>query len=141
MATTNTATTRILIVDNHELVRAALAIDLNRYTDLEIVGLAADGEQAIALTQQFLPDVILMDLQMPVMDGLTASKHIKHSHPNVRIIAYTSLDDPQVEVIAQTVPIDEFCYKDIKTQALVDLIHQVKGADQSRHQDYLGEKE
>ena len=69
---------------------------------------------------------------MPVMDGLTASKHIKHRYPGVRIIAYSSMDDPQAEVMAQTAPIDQFRYKDIKAEALVDLICQVTGRCQAR---------
>lgn len=131
MAVTDTATVRVLIVDNHELARTSLAVDLNRYVDMEVVGTAANGEQAIYLNSQLQPDVILMDLQMPVMDGLTASTHIKSSSPEVRIIAYTSLDDPQAEVMVQTAPIDRFCYKGIKTEALVELIHKVKDADHS----------
>lgn len=139
MADSDPARIRILIVDNHELVRAGLAIDLNRYPDLEVVGIAADGQQAIVLTQQLLPDVIVMDLKMPVMDGLTASEHIKHSYPSVRIIAYTSLEDPQTEVVVQTVPIDHFCYKDTDTEVLVGLIRQVKSSHQSKSQGYLDE--
>lgn len=138
MAVTDTATVRVLIVDNHELARSSLAVDLNRYVDMEVVGTAADGEQAIYLNSQLQPDVILMDLQMPVMDGLTASTHIKFSSPEVRIIAYTSLDDPQAEVMAQTAPIDSFCYKGIKTEALVTLIHKVKDTD---HAEILLESE
>jgi DNA-binding NarL/FixJ family response regulator len=136
MTAADVATVRVLIVDNHELIRASLAIELNQFADLEVVGVAADGEKAIALTQQLQPDVVLMDLRMPVMDGLTASKHIKHSYPNVRIIAYTSMNDPQTEVMAQTVPIDQFCYKDIETEALVDLIRQVAGWHQLGSQSH-----
>lgn len=125
MAAADIATVRILVVDNHELIRTSLAIELNQYTDLEVVGIAADGEKAVTLAQQLQPDVVIMDLRMPVMDGLTASKHIKQSCPNIKIIAYTSVNDPQAEVMAQTVPIDQFCYKDTKTEILVDSIRQV----------------
>lgn len=125
VAITDVAVVRVLIVDNHELIRASLMVDLSRYTDMNVVGAAADGEEAIALTEQLKPDVILMDLQMPVMDGLTASGHIKSEFPDIRIIAYTSLEDPQAEVMAQTAPIDCFCYKGIKTEELVELIRQV----------------
>lgn len=138
MAMADAATIRVLIVDNHELFRTALAVDLNQYSDLEVVGLAADGEQAIALAQQLLPDVILMDLQMPVMDGLTASRHIKSSYPNVKIFAYTSLDDPQAEVLVQTVPIDRFCHKETNTDLLVELIRQAMDFYQPEKKGYLG---
>lgn len=122
---TDVKTVRILIVDNHELARTSLSLDLNRYNDVEVVGTAADGEQAVDLTKTLKPDVILMDLQMPVMDGLTAAGLIKTDFPDIGIIAYTSLADPQAEVMAQTAPIDRFCYKGIKTEELVELIRQV----------------
>lgn len=138
MAAAEIATVRILIVDNHELARTSLALELNQYADLEVVGVGADGEMAVALTEQLQPDAVLMDLRMPVMDGLTASKHIKQRYPGVRIIAYTSMDDPQAEVMAQTAPIDQFCYKDIKAEALVDLICQVTGLCQSRNKNHQG---
>jgi DNA-binding NarL/FixJ family response regulator len=137
MAATDITTIKVLIVDNHELVRTFLTVDLSRYTGLEVVGTAADGLQAITLTRQLKPDVILMDLQMPVMDGLTASGHIKVDFPDIKII--TSLDDPQTEVIAQSVPIDKFCYKDAKTEALVELIRQCKSLDQSQNYNGSGE--
>ncbi len=134
MAAVDTATIRVLIVDNHELLRTTLAIDLNQYAGLEVVGLAANGEEAIAQTEALLPDVILMDLQMPVMDGFTASKQIKRDYPKIYIIAYTSLDDPQIEVIAQSVPVDQVCYKDTKTEVLVQLIRQARDSQCSENQ-------
>lgn len=134
MAAVDTATIRVLIVDNHELLRTTLAIDLNQYAGLEVVGLAANGEEAIAQTEALLPDVILMDLQMPVMDGFTASKQIKRDYPKIYIIAYTSLDDPQIEVIAQSVPVDQVCYKDTTTEVLVQLIRQARDSQCSENQ-------
>jgi len=134
VAAVDTATIRVLIVDNHELLRTTLAIDLNQYAGLEVVGLAANGEEAIAQTEALLPDVILMDLQMPVMDGFTASKQIKRDYPKIYIIAYTSLDDPQIEVIAQSVPVDQVCYKDTKTEVLVQLIRQARDSQCSENQ-------
>jgi two-component system, NarL family, vancomycin resistance associated response regulator VraR len=115
---------RVLVVDNQELVRVLLKVDLGRFADLTIVGTASNGREAVQLTHQLHPDVILMDLQMPVMDGLTASELIKQDFPGIQIIAYTSLSDPQVEVMAKTAPIDQFCYKDTVTEDLVKIIRE-----------------
>ncbi len=122
MGVTNATMLKVLIVDNHELVRSFLTIDLQRYADIQVVGTAIDGQDAIAQTRQLRPDVILMDLQMPVMDGLTASRQIKAEFPNIKIIAYTSLDDPQTEVMSRSVAIDDFCYKDTETDTLVEMM-------------------
>lgn len=119
-------TARVLVVDNNELVRALLKLDLGRFSDLELVGAAVNGQEAISLTRQLKPDVILMDLQMPVMDGLTASEYIKQEFPHIQIIAYTSLQDPQVEVMVKATPIDQFCYKDARIEEVVDLIRECR---------------
>lgn len=71
------------------------------------------------------PDVLIMDLQMPVMDGLSASTEIKHLQPHTQIIVYTSLDDPRVNFPDRPSPFDAFCHKDEPTQTLVDLVKQL----------------
>jgi two-component system, NarL family, vancomycin resistance associated response regulator VraR len=119
-------TVRVLIVDNNELVRAFLKYALGRYADVQVVGVGINGVEAIALNQRLRPDVILMDLQMPIMDGLTASGQIKQEFPEVKIIAYTSMDEQQAEIPSESNWFDQFCYKDTKTEALVGLIRQCK---------------
>jgi DNA-binding NarL/FixJ family response regulator len=74
------------------------------------------------MAKRYHPDVIILDLQMPVMDGLSASTQIKSSQPEIRILAYSSLEDPQTEVMLQTAQVDAFCKKDT---ALPDLIQMV----------------
>lgn len=74
---------------------------------------------------QYHPDVIILDLQMPVLDGLSASTHIKSIYPNIKILAYSSLEDPQTEVMVQTAKIDAFCKKDTNTGDLISLVKQL----------------
>lgn len=88
---------RVLLVDDHHVVRQGLVMFLGLDPELQVVGEAADGAQAVQLADQVMPDVILMDLLMPVMDGLTAIQKIKQAHPEIEIIALTSvLEDDKV---------------------------------------------
>jgi DNA-binding NarL/FixJ family response regulator len=88
---------RVLLVDDHHVVRQGLVMFLGLDPELQVVGEAADGAQAVQLADQVQPDVVLMDLLMPVMDGLTAIQKIKQAHPEIEIIALTSvLEDDKV---------------------------------------------
>ena len=84
---------RVLLVDDHGLVRAGLAGLLETAPDVEIVGQAADGHEAVELAEQLQPDIILMDLSMPVLDGVEATRQIVGRHPETRVIALTSFSD------------------------------------------------
>jgi NarL family two-component system response regulator LiaR len=81
---------RLLIVDDHKVVRQGLRFLLQHEADIEIVGEAADGEQAVALVRQHVPAVVLLDLLMPKMDGLTALRAIKEISPSTQVIILTS---------------------------------------------------
>jgi NarL family two-component system response regulator LiaR len=81
---------RLLIVDDHKVVRQGLRFLLQHESDIEIVGEAADGEQAIAMVRQHVPSVVLLDLLMPKMDGLTALRSIKEISPSTQVIILTS---------------------------------------------------
>ncbi len=81
---------RLLIVDDHKVVRQGLRFLLQHESDIDIVGEAADGEQAIALVRQHVPAVVLLDLLMPKMDGLTALRTIKDISPSTQVIILTS---------------------------------------------------
>jgi DNA-binding NarL/FixJ family response regulator len=90
---------RILIVDDHPMMREALQTALSEEADLEVVGEACDGNEALALVEQFRPDLILMDLLMPGMDGLEAITRIYGANPQARILVVSSLED-QDKVLA-----------------------------------------
>jgi two-component system, NarL family, response regulator LiaR len=82
---------RVLIVDDHAVVRQGLKMFLNLDPDVEIVGEATNGEEAVTLTRQSKPDVVLMDIMMPVMDGINATRRIRQEMPDVEVIALTSV--------------------------------------------------
>lgn len=85
--------TTVLLADDHGLVRAGLAGLLRSTDDLEVVGEAADGEQAVALALTLQPDVVLMDLSMPVMDGVAATRRVVAEVPGTHVVVLTSFSD------------------------------------------------
>jgi NarL family two-component system response regulator LiaR len=87
---------RVMLVDDHTMVRRGLATFLEVFDDLELAGEAADGEEAIELCGRLLPDVVLMDLAMPEMDGVTATRVIRHRFPEVQVIALTSFKEAEL---------------------------------------------
>jgi two-component system, NarL family, vancomycin resistance associated response regulator VraR len=114
---------RVLIVDDHELTRFSLKLALQRQDGIELVGLASNGREAIEMADRHCPDVIVLDLQMPIMDGLSASTQIKTAHPQIKILAYSSLEDPQTEVMLQTAKVDAFCKKETAVQDLIKMVN------------------
>ncbi len=87
---------RVMLVDDHAVVRSGLSAFLAAFDDLELVGEAADGSEAVALCSRVQPDVILMDLVMPRMDGATATRIIREKYPAVQIIALTSFKEDEL---------------------------------------------
>jgi two-component system, NarL family, response regulator LiaR len=89
-------TIRVMLVDDHNVVRSGLATFLKAYDDLELVGEARNGLEAVNLCHQKKPDVILMDLMMPEMDGIAATRAILADYPDTNIIAMTSFEDEEL---------------------------------------------
>jgi NarL family two-component system response regulator LiaR len=87
---------QVLLVDDHNVVRSGLATFLKAYEDLQLVGEAKNGREAVNLCREKKPDVILMDLMMPEMDGIAATHAILADHPDIKIIAITSFEEEEL---------------------------------------------
>ncbi len=86
---------KVLLVDDQNLIRQGLKALLELEADLEIIGEAENGEQAIKLSEQLQPDVILMDIRMPIMDGVAATREIQKRCPGIKILVLTTFDDDE----------------------------------------------
>ncbi len=109
---------RILIADDHAVVRQGLRMFLSLDDELTIIGEAADGAEALRLAGELQPDVVLMDLLMPVMDGITAIGHIRREHPDVEVIALTSVLEDASVVGAVRAGAIGYLLKDTESDAL-----------------------
>jgi NarL family two-component system response regulator LiaR len=89
-------TIRVMLVDDHNVVRSGLATFLRAYDDLELIAEARNGLEAVNLCLEKKPDIILMDLMMPEMDGIAATRAILAEYPEIKIIAMTSFEDEQL---------------------------------------------
>jgi DNA-binding NarL/FixJ family response regulator len=84
---------RVMVVDDQELIRQSLKIILSVNADMEVVGIAGDGNETLKIIEECRPDVVLMDIRMPVMDGVECTARIKEKHPEIKVIALTTFDD------------------------------------------------
>ncbi|MFC5791136.1 DNA-binding response regulator [Agromyces tardus] len=84
---------RIVVVDDHPLYRDGLGQALSSVPDLEVVGVAADGAEAIVVVDELLPDVVVMDVQMPVLDGIAATRQLTARHPHLAVLMLTMAED------------------------------------------------
>ncbi|MCB0212741.1 MAG: response regulator transcription factor [Anaerolineae bacterium] len=114
---------RVMIVDDHSVVRQGLTMFLNLDDAIEIVGEAENGEEALALAQELQPDVVLMDLLMPKMDGISAIKQMRRDQPDIEIIALTSVLEDASVVGAVKAGAVGYLLKDTKADALCQAIH------------------
>lgn len=113
---------RVMIVDDHLMVRDGLKVFLSTYDDLEVVAEADDGGQAVQLCPQVQPDVVLMDVLMPNMDGPTATTLIRASYPDIQVIALTSFaEEDLVQQALQSGAIG-YLLKDVRADKLADAI-------------------
>src|SRR4029078_11585404 len=91
---TSAAPIKVLVVDDHPITRAGLTLFLKAHSDLQLLGELSSGEEAVAFCEGESPDVVLMDLKLPGIDGVTAMQTIRQSHPEVQVIMLTSYPQP-----------------------------------------------
>ncbi|NOX63262.1 MAG: response regulator transcription factor [Chloroflexi bacterium] len=111
-----------MIVDDHAIVRSGLKTFLTVYDDLELVGEARDGEEAVALCRIYRPDVVLMDMVMPGGDGVVATKRIRELYPETQVIALTSFHDEDLVQRALEAGAIGYLLKHVSAEALAEAI-------------------
>ena len=116
---------KILIADDQELIRESLKIVLDLNADMEVIGLAADGRKVLDLLKQNRPDIILMDIRMPELDGVLCTKAVKEKFPDVKIIILTTFDDDEYVYYALKYGASGYLLKGCSMQELTDAIHTV----------------
>ncbi|MCB0119864.1 MAG: response regulator transcription factor [Anaerolineales bacterium] len=109
---------RVLLVDDHAVVRQGLKMFLGLDPDLDVVGEAENGEESIRQIRELNPDVVLMDLLMPVMDGIEAITHIRQEFPNIEVIALTSVLEDEAVMKAMRVGAIGYLLKDTQAEEL-----------------------
>lgn len=120
-ASTTQEQIRILIVEDHELARYGLSMALADRERLLVVAEAQNGAEGVAMAQSETPHVVLMDIGMPVMDGITATQQIKSLLPEMKVVILTSINNPEEVLASLAAGADAYCMKDIK----IDRLHQV----------------
>lgn len=113
---------RVMLVDDHAVVRSGLTAFLSAYPDLELVGEAENGQQAVQRAAALQPDVILMDLIMPVMDGVAATQVIKRQYPHIQIVVLTSFQEDELVQNALRAGAVGYLMKNVTARELVTAI-------------------
>lgn len=123
------APTRVLVVDDQTVVRDGLVLLLGLLPDLEVVAAASDGEQALRLVAEHAPDVVLMDLRMPRMDGVEATRRIRAEHPGVQIVVLTTYADDESVFAALRAGARGYLTKDAGADEIARAIEAVREGD------------
>lgn len=128
---------KILIADDQELIRESLKIVLDLNQDMEVVGVAENGRKVLELLKKNLPDVILMDIRMPELDGVLCTKAVKEKFPDVKIIILTTFDDDEYVYYALKYGASGYLLKGCSVQELTAAIHTVMSGGSILNQGVL----
>jgi DNA-binding NarL/FixJ family response regulator len=112
----------VVVVDDHEVVRLSLGILFETYDDIEIVGEATNGEDALHLCDAVQPDVVLLDLKLPVVDGLTVARRVKQLYSAIKVIVLTYSDLPEDVTAAAAAGVNSYLLKDALSEDIVGAI-------------------
>ncbi len=117
---------KVLIVDDQPIIRDGLKMILDMYEDIEVVGIATNGSEAISICEEKEIDVVLMDIRMPNIDGVEATRRIKEKHEKIKIIILTTFDDDEYIFEALKQGASSYLLKDMSSDEIVSAIRVVK---------------
>jgi NarL family two-component system response regulator LiaR len=123
----------VMIVDDHEMVRRGACSYLEAQADISVVAQASSGEEAVRLAQEFIPDVVLMDLVMPGMDGVEATRRVKDISPRSQIVILTSFHQDEYIFPALQAGAISYLLKDVKASELVEAIRRAARGEATLH--------
>ncbi|MDP2211716.1 MAG: response regulator transcription factor [Candidatus Aquicultor sp.] len=124
---------RVLLADDHAFVRESIRQFLEKEEDFEVVGEAADGKQMIELAQKLIPDVIVADVAMPIINGIDATRQIKSDYPSIAVLILTAYDFDQYVFALLEAGATGYLLKDICSQELIEGIYAVHRGDSVLH--------
>lgn len=130
---------KLLLADDHAMVRKGLQVFLSTQSDIEVVGEASNGRETLEQAALLQPDVILMDLNMPVMDGIAATRELRAAHPQIKVIVMTSFNDRAHVLPAVQAGVKGYLLKDIDPSDLAEAIRRVHHGKVELHPDAAGE--
>jgi two-component system, NarL family, response regulator LiaR len=123
----------VLIVDDHEVVRRGVGAYLETQPDLEVVGEATSGDEAVEMVKELIPDVVLMDLIMPGMDGVETTRRVKAASPRTQVVVLTSYHEDVHIFPALKAGAISYILKDMKMEKLVEAIHRAVQGEVTLH--------
>jgi DNA-binding NarL/FixJ family response regulator len=120
---------KVLLVEDHALTRMGLKAAFKRTNDIDVIGEAANGEEAVQLADSLKPDVIVMDVGMPVMDGIQAAKLIVTKHPDIKVVMLTQHDNDSDILASLAAGASGYCLKDVEPERLYTAVRSVNSGD------------
>lgn len=113
---------QIVLIEDHDLTRAGLRMALSQYANIKLLGEAATGETGLKLIEQLRPDLAVVDVGLPGMDGVEVTRRLKADYPNILVLILTMRDDSQTVLAAFASGADSYCMKDIASKELLNVI-------------------
>ena len=122
MSQAGTKTINVLLADDHDILRDGLATVMNEFPDIHVVGMAGSGWDAIDQCASLQPDVVLMDVLMPDMDGLSATRIIRERHPSIRVVVLSSFEEEHLIQSAHEVGVSGYLLKNVSIDELANAV-------------------
>lgn len=122
MSQAGTKTISVLLADDHDILRDGLATVMNEFSDIKVVGMAVSGWDAVDQCMALQPDVVLMDILMPDIDGLSAARIIRERHPNTRVVVLSSFEEEHLVEAAREVGVSGYLLKNVSIDDLANAI-------------------